>query len=211
MKRPKARSTGFPKIPGVAPIGDGVLAGIRSAAARAEAETSLRPQTKEDAREGRPPKYRAEFVDVARRLTQVLGSTDREVAAFLGIDDSTLYRWKHTHPEFCEALKTGKDVSDDRVEHSLYRRAVGYSHDAVKVFNNNGESLVVPYTEHYPPDTTAAIFWLKNRRPAEWRERIEKDIRSVIMVSVDQMTPEEREQRALALAQKAITLIEQDG
>jgi hypothetical protein len=119
---------------------------------------------------GRPTKFDPSFVQQAEKLAK-LGATDREVADFFEIDEATVYRWKHSHPDFCEALKVGKETADARVEQSLYRRALGYSHDAVKIMTVDQQVHVEPYVEHYPPDTTAAIFWLKNRRPQEWRDK----------------------------------------
>lgn len=121
---------------------------------------------------GRPSKFKPEFVEQARKIAE-LGATDREAADFFDVDEATIYRWKHSSPEFCEALKVGKAVADDRVEQTLYRRALGYSHDAVKILQYEGEPVIVPHVQHYPPDTTAAIFWLKNRRPEEWRDKHE--------------------------------------
>lgn len=119
----------------------------------------------------RPSKFRPEFVQQAEKLSG-FGLTDREIADFFGVDERTLNRWKHDHDGFCQALKVGKEQSDARVEQSLYRRALGYSHDAVKIaINAQGEVTQVPYVERYPPDTTAAIFWLKNRKPLEWRDK----------------------------------------
>lgn len=121
---------------------------------------------------GRPSKYRSEMIEQARKLA-TLGATDREMADFFEVSESTFYLWKLEHPELSEALKQSKEAADERVEHSLYRRALGYSHDAVKIVQVGGEVVNAPYVEHYPPDTTAAIFWLKNRRPKEWRDRQE--------------------------------------
>lgn len=121
---------------------------------------------------GRPTKFKPEFTVQAERLCK-LGATDVEIADFFGINVLTLYRWKHTNEPFCKALKRGKDVADQAVQDRLFARATGYSYPAVKIFQNDGKPLVVPYTEHTPPDTTAAIFWLKNRKPGEWRDRIE--------------------------------------
>lgn len=121
---------------------------------------------------GRPSRYRKEYDEQAHKLC-LLGATDRELADFFGVSEQTINAWKAAHPSFLESLKSGKDVADQRVAESLYHRALGYSHDAVKIFNDQGAPLVVPYVEHYPPDTTAAIFWLKNRRPAHWRDRQE--------------------------------------
>lgn len=122
---------------------------------------------------GRPTSFKPEYVEQARKLASY-GVTDKEAADFFEVAESTLYLWKHEHPDFSEALKLGKDAADARVEHSLYRRALGYSHDAVKIqVNSAGEVTEVPYTEHYPPDTTAGIFWLKNRKPDTWRDKRE--------------------------------------
>lgn len=123
----------------------------------------------------RPSKFQPEYVEQARKLAQ-LGATDKEIADFFEVHEATLNRWKAEYPELCESLKSGKAHADDRVERSLYHRAIGYKHDAVKIFQNNGIPLEVPYIEHFPPDTTAAIFWLKNRRPAEWRDKRETEL-----------------------------------
>ncbi len=119
---------------------------------------------------GRPTKYKAEYVKQAQKACEA-GFTDDEVADLFGVSRSTLALWKLNHQEFSDALKTGKDVADERVERSLYHRATGYTFDAVKIFNHQGAVIEAPYKEHVPPDTTAMIFWLKNRRPAEWRDK----------------------------------------
>lgn len=118
----------------------------------------------------RPSKFKSEYVEQARKLCE-LGATDIELGDFFGVDRVTIWRWSQEHEEFCNALKAGKGSADERVERSLYARAIGYTHDAVKIFNANGVPMVVPYREHVAPDTTAAIFWLKNRRPDEWRDK----------------------------------------
>lgn len=122
---------------------------------------------------GRPSKYKPEFVEQARKLC-LLGATDRELADFFGVTDVTLNTWKLRHPEFLESLKLGKEAADARVEKSLYHRARGYSHDAVKILmTKDGDVYREEYVEHYPPDTTACIFWLKNRKTADWRDKQE--------------------------------------
>lgn len=120
----------------------------------------------------RPTKFKADYIEQAKKLA-ALGATDREVAEFFKISERTVYRWQSEHKGFCQALKVGGDVADQRVERSLYRRATGYSFDAIKIMQNNGRPVIVPFVEHVPPDTTACIFWLKNRKPKEWRDRIE--------------------------------------
>ena len=120
---------------------------------------------------GRPSSYEPEFAKDAEKLC-MLGATDLDVAQFFEVDVRTVYRWKIDYPEFCQALKSGKEVADDLVEDRLFKRATGYSHDAVKVFMpaNALAPVYAPIVEHHPPDTTAAIFWLKNRRPERWRD-----------------------------------------
>lgn len=134
---------------------------------------------------GRPTSFKKEYVEQARKLA-ALGATDREAAEFFKVAESTLYLWKHTHPEFSEALKVGKETADARVEQSLYRRALGYSHDAVKIMTVEGEVVQTPFVEHYPPDTTAAIFWLKNRRPDQWRDK--QDVEHSGALKVEKIT-----------------------
>jgi hypothetical protein len=121
---------------------------------------------------GRPTEYREAYINGAQKLAR-LGATDAEIADFFGVDVRTLYRWKNTHDAFCQALKAGKDEADDRVQRALYHRAIGYEQDAVKIFMPAGasEPVYAPYVEKIAPDTTAAIFWLKNRRPDQWRDR----------------------------------------
>jgi hypothetical protein len=123
---------------------------------------------------GRPSKYRDDYPEQARKLFD-RGFTDLEVADQFGVGRTTLYRWQIEHPEFRNALKAGKELADDRVVNSLYHRATGYTYDAVKIFMPAGakKPVIVPYREHVPPDSTSMIFWLKNRRPEEFRNNPE--------------------------------------
>ena len=73
----------------------------------------------------------------------------------------------------------------------LYKRAIGYEHDEDKIFNNQGEPLIVPTTKHVQPDTTAAIFWLKNRQPARWRDKQEIEHGGSVHQEVSNLTPEQ--------------------
>lgn len=127
---------------------------------------------------GRPTDYRPEMAEQAFKLC-LLGATDRDLAGFFDVSEQTINAWKQAQPEFLESIKGGKERADAEVANSLYRRALGYSHPAVKIITvsqgANAGSVVeqVPYTEHYPPDTAAGIFWLKNRKKAAWRDRID--------------------------------------
>ena len=128
---------------------------------------------------GRPTKYRPEFAEQAKKLCK-LGATDLDLAEFFDVTDRTIYRWSQAHHEFCQSLKAGKDEADDRVERSLYMKAVGFEREEVKIFMPAGalEPVYAPFTAYHAPDTTAALFWLKNRRPGEWRDKQEIDHRS---------------------------------
>lgn len=121
---------------------------------------------------GRPSGYDPKFAVQAEKLC-ALGATDQDIADFFEVSSRTIYRWQNRFPEFCRALKAGKEEADDRVERSLYHKAVGYRFEAVKIFMPAGAAAPVyaPYVEQVAPDTTAAIFWLKNRRPDRWRDR----------------------------------------
>lgn len=132
-------------------------------------------------RMGRPSSYKPEFVEQARKLA-LLGATDQEIADFFKVEVRTVYRWKHDQDEFCQALKVGKDVADERVERSLYQRAIGYEQEEVKIFMPSGaaEPVYAPFRAKVAPDTTAAIFWLKNRRSGAWRDKSEVDNRLTV-------------------------------
>jgi hypothetical protein len=119
---------------------------------------------------GRPSKYKPEFAEQAAKLCK-LGATDAVLADFFQVAVSTINLWKVEHPEFSESIKLPKAESDERVEQSLYMRAMGYEHDEMDIRVVGGELVQTPIRKHYPPDATAMIFWLKNRKPDEWRDK----------------------------------------
>jgi len=119
---------------------------------------------------GRPTKYKAEYADQAYKLT-LLGATDAQLADFFGVSEQTFNAWKKSHPGFLESITRGKDLADAEIAAALYHRAKGYSHPEDKIFNNNGQEMVVPTIKHYPPDTQAASLWLRNRQPGRWRDK----------------------------------------
>ena len=123
---------------------------------------------------GRPSSYKAEYARQAAALAN-LGATDAELADFFEVSTVTIWRWRNTHVDFCNALKAAKEAADNRVERSLYQKAVGYSFSSEKIFMPAGakEPIRAPIVEHVPPSETAMIFWLKNRRKAEWRDKQE--------------------------------------
>lgn len=121
---------------------------------------------------GRPPKFKPEYVNIARAMTHV-GCAEYEIAQALGVASQTLWSWGKVYPEFYEAIKFRPGDGDERVERSLFHKAIGYTFDTVELFNNQGEIIEHPVKKHIPPDTASAIFWLKNRKPEQWRDRIQ--------------------------------------
>lgn len=119
---------------------------------------------------GRPSKYKSEFAKQAAKLC-ALGATDAQLADFFEVSVSTINLWKIQHPAFSESIKVPKAEADARVEQSLYLRAMGYEHDDVDIRVVNNKIIKTDLRKHYPPDTTAAIFWLKNRNPEKWRDK----------------------------------------
>jgi transcriptional regulator with XRE-family HTH domain len=146
--------------------------------ARAKKPIPKPPAKKQEKRpEGRPTKYDPALHLPLAEAWAAVGLTEIQIAAKLGISKSTLTNWKRDNPEFLASLKKGKELPDDLVEASLFARATGYNFKAVKIFMpaNAKAPVYAPYVEHCPPDTTAQFFWLKNRRPADWRDKQEVD------------------------------------
>lgn len=102
------------------------------------------------------------------------GLTDEQIAHNVGVSTKTLYEWKKTHGEISEALKRGKAVVDYEVENALLKRALGYEYteERIEVSEKDGKK-VIQTVKQVVPDTTAQIFWLKNRKPDKWRDKQE--------------------------------------
>ena len=102
------------------------------------------------------------------------GLTGEQIAGNIGINTSTLYDWKNKFPKISEALKKGKEVVDIQVENALLKRALGYDFQETRVEKSDKDGTKIIQTlKHIPADTTAQIFWLKNRRPDKWRDKPE--------------------------------------
>lgn len=123
----------------------------------------------------RPSKFNEALRETILKLYKQ-GRTDKEVAGIIGVCEKTISNWKGKYPSFLLALRESKFVADGLVEASLFGRATGYSHEEEKIFMVDGKAKRVKTVKAYPPDTTAAIFWLKNRQPEKWRENYELDI-----------------------------------
>ena len=108
------------------------------------------------------------------------GLTEEQIAKNMGISVKTLYNWKTDNLPILQALKKGKEVVDIEVENALLKRALGYSYKEVtkeqvkNPITGQYEMMITKeVTKEVQPDTTAQIFWLKNRRKQQWRDKIE--------------------------------------
>ena len=106
------------------------------------------------------------------------GLTDEQIATNMGVSRSTLNEWKNKYPDIMDTLKRGKEVVDRQVENALLKRALGYSYkETTREVTDTGEMIVTKeVTKEVAPDTTAQIFWLKNRKPEEWRDKQQIDV-----------------------------------
>lgn len=134
---------------------------------------------------GRPTKFKTEFIEQAYKLA-LLGATDIELADFFGVDEATITRWKQEIEEFCTSIKKGKRAADANVAESLYKRACGYSHKETHFNVVDGELVTTEVDKFYPPDTGAAMAWLKNRtRKLEnpWKDDYAHDVKGIITLA----------------------------
>ena len=129
---------------------------------------------------GRPSKYEAEWKDKLIIIEGWAkdGLTNEQIAKNMGISVKTLYEWQNKYSEFSESLKKGKEVVDREVENALLKRALGYKYkeitrEPIKDATTGEIRLEVTkeVVKEVVPDTTAQIFWLKNRKPNEWRDK----------------------------------------
>lgn len=118
------------------------------------------------------------------------GLVDEQIAHNMGIGVSTLYEWKKKHPELAESLKESKEVVDIQVENSLLKRALGYEYEEITqepVIDKDTKEVSMKVTKivtkQVIPDSTSIIFWLKNRKPDEWRDKKDVELSGSISVA----------------------------
>ncbi|WP_270499027.1 transposase [Blautia intestinalis] len=100
------------------------------------------------------------------------GLTDEQIAEKIGIHRDTLNEWKKKYPDISDTLKKGKEVVDLQVENALLKRALGYEYEEISKKYESGTLTEKKVTiKQVIPDTTAQIFWLKNRRPDKWKDK----------------------------------------
>ena len=113
------------------------------------------------------------------------GLNDEQIAGKIGISKSTYYEWQKKFPAFAEAIKDGKVVPDREVENALLKRAKGFEYEEVTTEwdSKRGEMVTKRVTKYYPPDPTSIIFYLKNRKPEEWRDKQQVELSGSIDVA----------------------------
>ena len=112
------------------------------------------------------------------------GLTDEQIANSMGVNKATLYRWKEKYCDICNALKRGKEVVDRQVENALLKRALGYTYEEITYEGGVETKRVV---KEVVPDTTAQIFWLKNRKREAWADRQNIELSQPIDDSIKEM------------------------
>jgi len=126
---------------------------------------------------GRPTIFNEDIQEKILKMAET-GLTDKQVAYIVGVTEQTINNWKLKHPAFFESLKIAKELSDLKVVNMLYRKASGgltitEKHEGVDATGNIIDKTIV---KELPPSDTAAIFWLKNRQPDKWRDKVEQEI-----------------------------------
>ena len=123
----------------------------------------------------------------------VLGATDKQVSEAFGVSERTILRWAKKFEDFRKVRETTKNLADSRVEKSLYKRAMGYEYTTTEtdtVIDENGQPKIKSirtYKNYEKPDVGAIAFWLKNRKPGDWRDRREPEIDADIMKKTDEI------------------------
>ena len=115
------------------------------------------------------------LITLLHRLA-LLGLQDKEIAEVVGVSAAAIAEWKRNYPEVDKAIKKGKKVADAKVARALYQKAIGNSHPYIVIMQIKGVIHKIPVVKHYPPDTKAAIFWLKNKTrdmESPWSDRFE--------------------------------------
>lgn len=134
--------------------------------------------SKQQKKVGRPPViFNPEYIRLAFKYS-LLGATDEQFAKLFNVGKSSIDQWKKNYPDFASAINRGRIQADAELATNLFRRGTGYEYSEVttrEIKNENGEILsieTVTITRQMPPDTDACIFWLKNRQPDKWRDKL---------------------------------------
>ena len=168
-------------------------------------------------------KYNSELYDTMVWSLAVKGSTNDEIAEALGISERTLLNWRKNYESFGKKFIEGRKIDTGRVEESLYKKATGYEVTEIETtikYDNDGNEVPVATktkTKHIQPDTTAIIFWLKNRDSANWKDNIEIEntggdglaqglLTQISMINIEQLEAKEKAEKEAKLKAKQAEL-----
>lgn len=182
------------------------------------AKTARRDRKFGKATTGRPAGFKEEYIGIVKALVSTHDYTDAQIAAMLEVNPSTMWRWKMKVPEFGRAFLRGEAARQKTLEASMFHRATGYSHKAVKIFpprvvvvREKGkkavlktEPVIVEYEEHFPPDTTAGFRLLEALDPKRYSQRMKHtgDPREPVIFQMSNRPP--KEGKASGTAQPAL-------
>jgi len=124
---------------------------------------------------GRPSEFKPDYCEQVVKLCR-LGATDQDIAEFFNVSTTTIDNWKIRYPEFLGAVRAGKIEADVQVANSLFKKATGYVVEVEKVVGRADDRKIVKMNIAIEPDTQACMFWLKNRRKDQWRDKQEIDV-----------------------------------
>lgn len=103
-----------------------------------------------------------------------MGLTDEQIAKNMGVNKTTLYDWIKKFPDISNSIKKGKAPIDFEVENALFKRAIGYEYEEVETtieeIDGKQRKRIKKIKKVALPETSAMIFWLKNRKPEQWRK-----------------------------------------
>jgi len=119
---------------------------------------------------GRPTDYKEGYAEQAYKLA-LIGADDKDLAVYFDVDERTINNWKDAHLEFFQSIKEGKELSNYEVEKSLRDKAMGFEKQIEKTEITKDGIQSITTKQYFPPDTAAAIFWLKNRNPTKWQDK----------------------------------------
>lgn len=154
---------------------------------------------------GRPTDYRPSYAKQAYKLC-LLGATDKELGDFFEVTERTINHWKKNEPKFFQSIKDAKEKADAEVAYSMNQKARGYKYTKMQpikvkeVIYKDGKRVketehveIVATKEIVPPDTIAGIFWLKNRRKINWRDKVETEHSGEVTYKYEDMSDERLE------------------
>lgn len=141
----------------------------------------LKKKTAKTVKRGAPTKLDKGTIKFVKHLAEQ-GCTHEEIAKEAGFCPKTLYNWKNLNPDFLQALQRGEAVAKKMVIAALFQKAVGYTHDEEKIVTLSGgmhgtsKWVRVDTIKHYPPELNAIRYWLGNKYPEEWRDKLDIDL-----------------------------------